>query len=111
MRQHRPGAMVQPPLVAIQAYPLRLDDFGDLASKIRIALRRIIEIKQSLRKSIKIVNSPGTRHGCYGSRAKVPMCRYHQQGPRPRQLLAQSLPGVGEIVGLERVHGTAVSDE
>jgi hypothetical protein len=60
VREDAPGAVIQAPLVVVQADPLRLDHLGDLCRHVRGAGRRILECKELGRESVEIVDRART---------------------------------------------------
>src|SRR5690606_33806130 len=78
--QYRPSAMVDAPLITIQADPLGFNHLGDFSSKLSISYCWILKIKQRLWKTIKIMDGSGFVHCSDCSSTEIPMRGYDQQG-------------------------------
>jgi hypothetical protein len=111
MGEDAPRAVVEPPLVVVEAAPDRLHRLGDLLRQLRRTRRGILKGEQLRRETVEIVDRARPLHGGDRRRAEIPVGRYDEQRPRPRQSFAQRAPGAGEAIPLERVHRAAMADE
>jgi hypothetical protein len=103
--------VVQSPLVAIQAHPLRPGHFDNFGRQFRQSRGRVVEGKQFRREAIEVVDGARPRHGGHGSGADEPVGGDHQHGARTRQLPAKGLPGFREGVLLQGIHRASMADE
>ena len=110
MREHRPGAVVQPPALVL----LYIDWCNQLAHarrEVRAAGCRVLKLKQLLREAAEVVNGARPVHRGDGRAARHPVGGHREDRLRFRQYFAEPPPGVGVAVVLECVHRAAVAEE
>src|SRR5690606_591501 len=111
MRKNAPRAMIQAPLIAIETDPRRLRKLRDLLCQLRQTRSRILEGKQLLGETVKVVDRARPLHRRHRGGTDEPVSRYRQNCARSRQSPPDVAPGLRVAVDLERVHRTAMPDE
>jgi hypothetical protein len=76
--ENRPGPVIDPPAVGVEADPRGLDDLRDLLGKLRIPGRRVLHGEQFVREAVEVVDGLRLGHGRHGRRVDVPVGRHHK---------------------------------
>ena len=101
-------------------YQLRYDAPGDpslaqqgrgVLSKVRGARRVVAQFVERSRKAAEVVDRVVPPASGEHRQRRLPVRRYHEHRPRPRQACSDGLPRAARAARVERVHGRAVRDE
>ena len=110
MENDTPRSVIQTPLIGDFHLGLFDEFFGDLG-QFRTSGRRILDVVERLRETSKIVDGGRVGHPGDEGAPGLPMGRDAEDGLRLADLLTHRTKTAGELIVLDGIHGTAMTQK